>query len=670
METTNHNNSELRYTDLGWLILFSLLTGTALYIIGSVIKNNQGAYLILFILLYVLFPGWMYLGILDTDSLKEKGWRFLKAGYFGFFLLIIQYYILNYLHLLSFIKITPLLIGLTGLLFFYVKKNNFKSLFPSLIEKSPKISSIQILHSFLPFFLILVLFMTYSYLVLIKTTPSADQSIFLDYYYHMGNIGTLTKGGDLTDLRIAGMPLRYHYFMELFYAILRRIHRVEIYNCAVRYPIILIPLIACSSIYLVFKTVIRSNTICALFTGTLLFFSDLSPNYTHLTSHTGTNINSVGMALPALILLVYSLAQTFQEKKLKIGHLILILGFSICLAGLKGPFCMAAVGGSILTVIIMFLKTKRISPVFTAAVITALIGFAIIWYFLLRTAVNTENVESGATLFGVIRQGIPIPAPFTNLIAENSPKALLLIPYCIIYAFGGFGVLFILAAINCIVHIRKKQSFYVLYLVIVSLVSLLCNYFMAVGRNRVYFLMSAAPFAAAAGAAWLKWFWENNRIHINLKALLIFLCSLITSVAIIHSVKSPLTYRGSGTVSRDDAAAVKWIRDNISDDSILALNDHNENSKFFYYSSNTEKQFYLETIHYSMNSGKTSAELQEQLQANDRLFAPTFINRAEEARRLGIDYLVQIDYSGEFPTDLSKDLTLCFDSDTVRIYQV
>ena len=91
---------------------------------------------------------------------------------------------------------------------------------------------------------------------------------------------------------------------------------------------------------------------------------------------------------------------------------------------------------------------------------------------------------------------------------------------------------------------------------------------------------------------------------------------------------------------------------------------------FFYYSAFSERHFYLETRYYAMNSGKTWESLQAQWEENNRLFENDNPQRNEEAKKLGIEYLVQIDYSGVFDTDLSRELEECFRSSTVRIYHV
>ena len=654
------------------LTISCILAGIALYIYGSVIKNNQGLWLLLFLLFYVFFPGWSFLGLTDPDSLKESGWRVLKAFYLGFFLLIIQYYLLNSLGVLQFIKVTPLILGI-AVFAAACRRYGRYAVKPFIKENYRKEALLIRVQEAFPFFCLMVLFLLYVYLLMIKSAPSPDSSLFLDYPYHMGNVVTLTEGGELMDVRVAGMQLRYHYFVELFYAILRRVFPVDVFNCVLRYPVVLVPGLICGSVYMLMRTVMKNKAGCALAAGLLLFFSDIDSGYTHLTSHIGTNINSVGVALPCLVVLVYSLKQVLGERKVKPGRLPVLFALSVCTAGLKGPFCMVAAGGAVLMILVLIIREKRIPVAFICASAAVLFAFCIIWILLLRNGVNTDNVESGTGLLGVIKFGMTVPSPFEGLMSGESLRSALLIPLSIFYAYGSFGILFILAVISFLAGLRKKTyDRNYIFLVILSLLSLFCYYFLAVGRNKVYFLMAGAPFVGAVAVSWIRGFQNNEKVSVNLKRAVIIACSLIMSVSIMNGVKNPRMYVGIGVLSQDDIEAVRWLKANTSESDLIAITDYgqDENNKFFYYSAFSERHFYLETRYYAMNSGKTWESLQAQWEENNRLFENDNPQRNEEAKKLGIEYLVQIDYSGVFDTDLSRELEECFRSSTVRIYHV
>ena len=67
-----------------------------------------------------------------------------------------------------------------------------------------------------------------------------------------------------------------------------------------------------------------------------------------------------------------------------------------------------------------------------------------------------------------------------------------------------------------------------------------------------------------------------------------------------------------------------------------------------------------------MNSGKTEADLKNQIKTNNMLFYSD--ESKTVARNLGIDYFVYYDTTGKKPEILEKNYELCYSNDCRRIY--
>ncbi|MBR1408259.1 MAG: hypothetical protein IJ573_05115 [Clostridia bacterium] len=465
----------------------------------------------------------------------------------------------------------------------------------------------------------------------------------------------------MTDIRLSGVPLRYHFFMELFYAILKRVFPASVFNCVFRYPILLVPPLACGSFYKLIGRKGANRIIISGLTMISLFFSDLLPGYTHMTSHIGTNINAVGFALPCAITLCFLLIRMLdnQGKRQHIADCFLIFGVGIVLTGLKGPFSMAITASCMAYSAYLWFTDKK-SP-FLIGTIVLSASFAIVYFLLLKTAVNHENLEEGSRFFGLIKPYINTPQ-ILNTVTNKHLKDLLVLPCSLAYAFGFLIVPYFAALISYVMKRNLDHS--EVLLIIVSLVSIGMFYLLAVAQNRVYFAMLATPIIASIAT---KWIFDHAAYKKKLISVL-SISAFLLIISISNGVRNPKLYFGSGTLSKDDIKATRWIKQNTPEHAILSINDHSENGKQFYYSAFSERQFFIETTTYSKNSGVLASDLENRLKINDEIFFGKG-NRQEKAKDLGIDYLIQVDYKGDFNSDLGAFFDQCFSSETVRIFK-
>ena len=143
---------------------------------------------------------------------------------------------------------------------------------------------------------------------------------------------------------------------------------------------------------------------------------------------------------------------------------------------------------------------------------------------------------------------------------------------------------------------------------------------------------------------------------------------MISVLAIYNNCSKPFLAYGSGKLSQDEIGCVEWIRENTDRDALFAINESEPNGKKYYYSGFSERKFYLETYKYAENSGKTAEDLATQIEMNARLY--TDESSPELAEKIGIDYLIYYNSTGEDPVILDKFYQLCYDSPEVRVYSV
>lgn len=643
------------------IAIFALLLILAVTI--DVTIRDQGGYLILFSLIYVLLPGFLFVAAIDKDFIKRFRVQGVIIAFFcGFALLIGQYYLLNALGLLFLIKFTPLacIILLT-----FLSVKNLKQL-------KPDINITKLLDQALPYLFLIAITMVASYVALKSSVPDENTAIHIDYTYHMGNVNILSRGGNLEDTRVMGMTFKYHYFMDLFYAVLQLVFPAKTWNCVLRYPILLIAPLVAPSIYSFAKSAVKKPFFCFLLSVIILLFPSICPRITSFSALIISNFNNVGFAVPMVI----SVAQLFifsaQKEKYKYSDLVLIFLLILVLTGTKGPFALILTGTMFIFMLFCLLSKREITVFQVLVFLSALISFLIIWFSLLNVAINDQNVHSQ-------NQGLLKYLDYLVILDRDSvlqnhssdPRyALLTVPLSLIECFGSSAIPFLLFIPVMIIRLFRrnidKHDYTALFNIICVCVSVGGSYLLALNSNRLYFLMMATPFIYMSAAEFFAFaFNHKNRI---LKILLSGISTILLCLTVYCSIQSPVKFVAwFGKPQQGEIDGIAWIRENTDENALFAINDHAPGEKGYYYSAYTERRFYLESYSYASNSGKTMTDLESQAQINEKLFTGT--DSSEIAAELGIDYFIYYDISGQTPEVLEENYSLCYSSDCLKIYR-
>ena len=649
-----------KYIKLTVVIVSFLLIG---FVFVDTSIHDQGIYLILFSLLYVFLPGFFLITATDKTFIYRYREQALLISFFiGFAMLIPQYYLLNAAGLLSLIRITPLIICI--LLSVFSAKN---------LKKIGKdIRKIDLLNYTFPYIVLFAITSVACYVVMKSGTVDTASAVHIDYSYHMGNINILTRGGNLEDTRVMGMTFKYHYFMDLYYAILRLIFPAGIWNCVFRYPILLISPIAATSIYSFADSRFRNHIFNFITSIFIIFFPSLFPWVTKFSPHMLHNFNNVGFAVPMAICLTHMLVNSADKDRFKYSDLVFIFLLTYTLTGTKGPFALILLGTMFIFMIYNIVAQRKVSISQACCFITMLAGFALIWFTLLNVAINEQNIYSDKQgLARFFSYEVIIPA-FT-IFSENASDPMysfITVPLSIIECFGGAAIPFfisvpVLLTLAFRKHSEKADLSYV-FVTISTCVSIGGAYLLALGQNRIYFMMFAIPYIYLVTAGFFDSFKVKKRPLISAVNIVMAITLCLFGTSLVISVLNPEEICGFEPPQQGEIDGINWIKDNTDTDALLAINNPNPEYKYYYYSGFSERRFYLESYVYAMNSGKTEADLAEQISKNDSLFYSN--DTKTVAEELGVDYLIYYDKSGKSSDILERNYYLCFSSDCLKIY--
>ena len=643
------------------IAIFSVLVIGFLFFDVSI--HDQGIYLILFSLLYVFIPGLLLITAIDkTFAARYREQTLFIAFFTGFSILIPQYYLLNAIGCLSFIRFTPIVIAIVLLIFSW---KNLKQIFD-------KVRKADLLEVSFPYIALFAITAVACYVVMKSGTVNTSSAIHIDYSYHMGNINILTRGGSLEDTRVMGMTFKYHYFMDLYYAILRNIFPASIWNCVFRYPILLISPIAATSIYAFTSSRFKNRIVSFILTIFIVFFPSIYSWVTEFTPHMLHNFNNVGFAIPNAICLTHMLVNSADKKEFKYTDTIFIFLLTYELTGTKGPFALILLGSMLIFLIYNSIIQKKFSLSQACCFIVMLAAFALIWFTLLNVAINDQNIYSDKT--GLARLfSYEVSMPPSTVLSDKTTDirySFITVPLSIIECFGGAAIPFFISVPVILIHPFRKNRKNIdpaySFATITACISIGGAYLLAIGHNRIYFLMFAIPYIYILIAGFLNLLKDMKHPLKTVAKVVVAITICLFGVSLVSSVLNPEEIGGFDPPAQGEIEGLNWIRENTDADALLAINDPMPNLKAYYYSGFSERRFYLESYIYAMNSGKTESDLKDQISKNIHLFYG--VDSMILAEELGIDYFIYYDITGQPNEILENNYYLCFSNDCLKIY--
>lgn len=671
-------------------------------IVASYIRLNvpilEHLYFLLYIIVYILIPGWFLTAILP-DIFSSLSSKFLYAFYSGTTLIFIQYFLLNAVNKVTYIGYTSIAISvIIGALWF--KKGKNKPLYAFQYVRNNYKKLFFLANIYLMVFLISSLYLSFT-----STIFEGAIQKHADYLFHAGNVSALSDSVPLRDFRINGYIMHYYYFSDLFFAICKAIFPVTSYNLICSCGTVLYAaLIVCS--FWALYSYSNSNIIftvlaflLSLFGYSLslgIFWPKLFPSsffaYAH---HLYSNVNAICFGNSLGILYALLIYQFFKETHNKLYITIAAAVMLFLLMGFKSPLAMVMTAAMCGTFFVLWIKKRKIYK-HDAVFVLSNSAAAIVTY---KTVVSLDFAE------GTVQITVPLRVVARYFFIALEPfqryQRILFFPVHYILACGVFSILFIGAAIIILKNFfRKSESLELqdVFSVACAIIGFGGYYLLALAAwEQYYFAIIALPFLHFAALRFFTNYIANTpdtscgKMYILRKSVFVFvaLCIVPSFITFYNEIKPDVQLAVQTVLSRKDQSftdmnhisylefqGMEYIRDQTPKAALCATNRHQigeDDSRFFYYSALSERQFYLEGfggLGYHINTVWTKEKLLEMQRQNDNLYDPEFFNRHELAVDLGIDYIIACKRFEETSGIFGEGFEQVFKNDDIEIYAV
>jgi hypothetical protein len=490
-----------------------------------------------------------------------------------------------------------------------------------------------------------LVFITFWGLTLANPTPNlvGTASYPQDVLWMIGNAEALMRNIPPFDARLSGVVFNYHYFAAVYWAAMSYITGINLFDIVFKYYQIGNLLLICGSVYVLGKTVFNNIkkavifmwvyffTACAslrwpIFNGYGLF---ANINFVHIT----TNPFGFELALPLCILCSVLCIKQIGGNRIHWGELIASAAFIFACTGAKGPSGFMIIG-ALFAVIIITLITRRSSSLVIYTLVLS--GVALLVFISFITSIYPATGESIMSISpGYIARGA-VPGLNQLLHVEHLTEnvvrvpAVILIPLHFILFLPFASILFLAWLFRQLPQLLKITNQDIFLITMASVGIVLTYLFEHRGGSQLYFIMFSIPFITVCGMKWLN---ENyNRLNnwLNLIILFLFIIASISAVSmvsyqiqrgnfyttmVLKEKNKPGDHRiYPDAITSYEYEAMQWLNKNTDNKALIASNrwyydqdKSSSHSRYFYFSTFSERQLYLEGWDYTYPYVKSNA---------------------------------------------------------------
>lgn len=644
---------------------------------------------IAYLIFWIQIPGMLIESYLLPARLKWS--TKLGAGfYMGFTVLAIIYYVESLLKLKYVISVAGPLLSIIAI-YLYIKKGR-----PSLCNEGEEIRPTFYIILGIIFVMCLLGFV----LQFINATEGITTQVFHDNLFHIGNIVALSRSFPNYDIRVDGIVFYYHYFMDLLFAMCKRIFGMNAFDLyimgdapmsawALAPALITIgERIKGDKVYkeLKYFIVCFSAFLCCV---GVMAFTVRWRNTPHSwnNNHMFCNGNAIGIAVALTILVLDVLVEIWDEEwsvKLIIANILMM----IAATGFKGTTGLQLAGIIPAVFVIELLITKKFSKQKLAYAITSVISF-IVTYIVVVAGWNTNGSNNRATTFGVDGDfsSLELSAMSNYMIQsgrlsrESASQVAVMILLNIICITGPLIVTFVAFSVSRLKELIKTGSignifdWFCIGSVIIAWIGYSC--FGIEGMSQAYLVLGVAPLIVYCSINYAR---EKKRI---LSKILIactfiggaYLVALdvqfyLTEIQNQNKIYRSLDKDRTDVVSYFMMDGYYWLRDNTPENSLVATDIHTENLDFryiyFYCSAFSERQCYIEGYDYT----DVNESISDKMMAINSMF---YLSDAEvveaSLEKYGIDYLVVSERENPGYEAPTERLSLCYSNPKIKIYK-
>lgn len=676
----------------------------AVVLVSLVIYHANAAGLLLFfafIALYVLLPG-MLIVRLTRFSAGHASADLLVSFFAGWSLILTEYFVTQATGpKIMLYALGPVLSALYICLIVGGRRG------PLLIRK---VSLADIPAAFYLFMALLMgyvfMFTQFQYL-----SPEHAQNIYvsLDKAYQMSLIGSLSHGYPLADPLVAGRIVHYHIFSQVLLAVPVMLFRMTpdflVMSCTPYLTTALMGL----SMYAMFRCFCRKQDKAGLYSLSFILanvFIGRSISASYMFRMLFINENYAGFSAACIIACVIILNVYFKQTNAgeKIASCVLLTVLTMLLTGIKAPLGLVLAGGLIGTFLLGIIL-RRVS--FKEALLPTLFpsaGFFFVYQFLL--ALNGSNGVGGDSIFafgkivGVCFWKSGVTKILKGMGIPSSLRMVIIMGLFLIVFFTAYALPFAIAYLRELILVVKGDKEYdfakvtVYASAFVGFVAMMLLRYS--GHSQVYFGVSTLIFAPLI----VFWFFEDKP-DVKSKAVSglmvlskvwFFAVLILTTATLAMCVRDTLPsvmkhadpaskYNKYKSMSAEEYEAVKWIRENTPEDALLATQmykstggkDYSIENRWhhchFLYAAYSVRNYYLEGSGYTFTDVEAE-DRREMIKNTDKLYDPENDMRGDDARELGVDYVVVTQKIYPTPDLSSADYEKVFSNEDIDIYKV
>lgn len=640
--------------------------------------------IVVFLFFWILCPGVFFEKYILKQEGEDFSILFLSGFFMGMALTFVEWFILYVLGLRQMIMLINPCFTMGAVIWYFCKRSRGE-----LVDGKPQ-SNVDI-----PF-LITLLVATYlcAYYMTFRMLRAIDITS-VDCTWQIGNINQLASDFPFRDIRVAGVKARYHFFSTMFLAIAKYMFGGEGWLYFAQYSIWFLPFIITVSLRKFYEKVIQNTCFVTVMSIATMAGFSLNSSYGPWNYHLFSNVNSVGMGIPCLLLLFLNLGKIeeyfFVKQKLEKKHVLFLvqeLLFLLVLTGTKGPFALLYVLTLCVWLLILFVKRKVQDGKAVIFALANVFVFFIIFRFFL--SVGTQGYFSDWSKDSILQSAVfgkEILCLYERAGIDGLwGRALFLLP-SLAALFTYLFPLGILALYDLIkLFLGKKELKSEMIFAYVFAGGALCAYYLfkVDGNSQLYFLFAAIPFVGylCFYEAYELLKKDTWRIVFSGIVLVLAVCEMNSNMI---KPASPTAFhnmvidylKGSYPEAEDsrilEFQAYDFLRENTDENALIATNNQGTGT-FHCISAFAERRCYLEGYIYSeRNFGFSDSE--RRLQEMSNLFGIEWNDqdRFGFCEEYGIDYLVIFKEKGDEAAEslkMSDHFELVYENERVSIFCV
>lgn len=555
--------------------------------------------------------------------------------------------------------------------------------------------------------------------ILLKTqyvylAPEYCENIYMnaDKAYHMGLINSLAYDYPLQSPWIQGRFISYHIFTEILYAVPVRLFGISSDVVLSSCGPLMTAYTLCLTFYAFFRSMTRRGDRAGIYCLLMLlsnFFIVRNPNSSIAFLFAYKNENTAGYGIAGLMICVLMLKEWYEKREAdKTSQLLaglLLTALIMCETGIKGPMGVVLIAGIWGTWLLGLIMRKiRWRDAVPFLILT--LGFLVIYKTVLGS--KGQSNSSGDSMFAL--------ATISDIAFWKKPLVELLksagVPYIVniavillvfmMFMLTAFFLPFVIGYLRelwLVLSGKKAFDFTLIVIYAASLVGLaamlILNYS---GHSQIYFGLVTVFFAPLISYRLFEDLEESREAGENSGRLLAFLrvtfCAVLaaTMISLAGSYAANLhearvhadpekTYNKYKSITNEEYEAMKWLRDNTAEDSLLATDRYYSvpldkysyqnrwDNRFFLYAVYSQRFCYIAGSGYNLGPNDWTIR-RDMIETNSRLYDPDNEDRGELAEELGVDYVVVSRRFTDVPSLESDDYRLCYSNDDVDIYEV